>query len=129
MSTVVLTNAVILYGGSNFSADQNEVTVEYSAEMLDTTVFGDDTRKNTGGLKDATISGTGFWSGGSQNADDILFGLVGSDVEPLTVFGDGITEGQTGGYSMKAVIENYNIGSMVGSMLTFDLTARTRGVQ
>ena len=80
MSTVVLTNAVILYGGSNFSADQNEVTVEYSAEMLDTTVFGDDTRKNTGGLKDATISGTGFWSGGSQNADDILFGLVGSDV-------------------------------------------------
>ena len=129
MATLVMTNATILYGGSNFSADQNEVSVEYSAETLDTTAFGDATRQNTGGLKDGTISGSGFWSGGSQNADDILFGLVGGDIEPLTVFADGVTEGEASGYSMKAVIENYNIGGSVGSMLTFNLTAKTRGVE
>ena len=130
MASIVLTNAKIFYGGYDFSGDQNELSLEYSSEMQDTTAFGDDTRQNTGGLEMATLNGTGFWNGGTGNVDNIMFSLVAENVQPVTVFGDGITEGQeSGGYSMKAVIETYNVTGTVGSMLNFNLTAQGRGVK
>jgi|TARA_R110002020_G_scaffold208543_12_gene414349 hypothetical protein len=130
MATIIYKDAKVLYGGRDLSADHNELSIEYASEMLDVTTFGDSTRINKGGLSTASVSGTGFWNGGTNNADSLLFGLVGDDVEPLTVFGDGITEGAvSGGYSMKAVVENYNIGTAVGSMLTFNVTAQGRGIK
>lgn len=130
MGTIVYTNAKVFYGGHNFSGDHNELGLDYAAEMQDVTAFGDSTRTNTGGLTTASVSASGFWNGGTNNADETLFDLVGDNLEPLTVFGNGITEGsETGGYSMKAVIESYNIGGSVGDMLTFNLTAQGRGVK
>lgn len=130
MATIVYTDAKVLYGGHNLSADHNELSLNYAAEMVDTTAFGDSTRINTGGLTTASVDGSGYWNGGTNNADVTLFDLVGDDLEPLTVFGNGITEGaETGGYSLKAVIESYNIGSSVGDMLTFNVTAQGRGVK
>ena len=130
MATIVYTNAKVLYGGHNLSGDHNELSLDYAAERQDVTAFGDSTRINTGGLTTASVSGAGYWNGGTNNADATLFELVGDDLEPLTVFGNGITEGaETGAYSMKAVIENYNLGNTVGDMLTFDLTAQGRGVK
>ena len=91
--------------------------------------MGDSTRVNAGGLDTATVNGSGFWNGGTGNADDALFGLVGEDQKVLTLFPDGLTEGSTTakGYAMKSVLANYNIGNTVGDMLTFDLTAESAG--
>ena len=130
MATIVFTDAKVLYGGYDFSGDHNEISLSYASEMQDTTAFGDSTRINTGGLTTASVDGAGYWTGGTGNVDDIVFNLVGDDVEPLTVFGNGITEGQeTGGYSMKAVIEAYNVSGTVGSMLNFSITAQGRGIK
>ena len=130
MATLVYTDAKLFISGYNLSADHNELALEYSAEMLDITVFGDDTRTNAGGLEAASVTGTGFWNGGSGNADDALFGLAGATKVPLVVFANGITEGTTTdkGYAFETVVESYNVGNTVGDMMTFELTAQSAGV-
>jgi hypothetical protein len=129
MATVIYTDAKFFLGGFNLSADHNEIGLDYSSEMLDVTTMGDSTRVRAGGLDSATVNGSGFWNGGTGNADDALFGLVGEDQKVLTLFPDGITEGSTTlkGYAMKSVLANYNIGNSVGDMMTFDLTAESAG--
>tara|TARA_R110000824_G_scaffold4038_1_gene19198 strand:- start:2248 stop:2643 length:396 start_codon:yes stop_codon:yes gene_type:complete len=129
MATVIYTDAKFFLGGYNLSADHNQIGLDYSSEMLDVTTMGDSTRIHAGGLDTATVNGTGFWNGGSGNADDALFGLVGEDQKVLTLFPDGIVEGTSTlkGYAMKSVLANYNIGNTVGDMMTFDLTAESAG--
>ena len=136
MATVIYTDAKFFLSGYNLSADHNEIGLDYSSEMLDVTTMGDSTRVRAGGLDSATVNGTGFWNGGTNNADDALFGLIGEpNYRPeyaqkvLTLFPDGIVEGTSTlkGYAMKSVLENYNIGNTVGDMLTFDLTAQSAG--
>jgi hypothetical protein len=129
MATVIYTDAKFFLGGYNLSADHNEIGLDYSSEMLDVTTMGDSTRVRAGGLDTATVNGSGFWNGGTGNADDALFGLVGEDQKVLTLFPNGITEGTSTlkGYAMKSVLANYNIGNTVGDMLTFDLTAESAG--
>jgi len=129
MATVIYTDAKFFLGGYNLSADHNEIGLDYSSEMLDVTTMGDSTRIRTGGLDTATVNGAGFWNGGSGNADEALFGLVGEDQKVLTLFPDGIVEGTSTlkGYAMKSVLANYNIGNTVGDMMTFDLTAESAG--
>lgn len=131
MSTVIYKDAKLFVSGYNLSADSNELSLDYAADMLDVTTFGDDTRVRAGGLDTASISGTGFWNGGSGNADDALFGLMGGAKVPLTVFADGITEGVATdkGYAFQAVVANYNIGNSVGDMMTFDITAESAGTR
>jgi hypothetical protein len=129
MATVIYTDAKFFLGGYNLSADHNEIGLDYASEMLDVTTMGDSTRVHAGGLDTATVNGSGFWNGGTGNADDALFGLVGEDQKVLTLFPDGLTEGSTTakGYAMKSVLADYNIGNTVGDMLTFDLTAESAG--
>ena len=130
MATLIYTDANLLLGGYNLSADHNELGLDYTADMLDVTVFGDDTRTRQGGLQSATLTGSGFWNGGTGNADDALFGFTGGTKVPLVVFANGITEGTTTdkGYAFEAVVESYNIGTSVGEMMTFSLTAQSAGV-
>jgi hypothetical protein len=129
MATVIYTDAKFFLGGYNLSADHNEIGLDYASEMLDVTTMGDSTRVHAGGLDTATVNGSGFWNGGTGNADDALFGLVGEDQKVLTLFPDGLTEGSTTakGYAMKSVLADYNIGNSVGEMLTFSITAESAG--
>lgn len=129
MATIVYTDAKLFVGGYNLSADHSEIGLDYAADMLDVTAFGDDTRVRGGGLDTATLSGTGFWNGGTGNADQALFGLTGATRVPLVVFADGITEGVTTdkGFAFQTVVADYNIGNTVGDMLTFEITCESAG--
>lgn len=130
MATVIYTNGKLFYGGHNLSGDINELALDYASEMLDVTTMGDDTRINKGGLTSVSASASGFWNGGTNNADATLFELVGDNVQPFTVFGNGITEGESAGcYAFKGVIESYNIGNTVGDMMTFDMSVQGRGTE
>jgi len=130
MATVIYTDAKLFVDGYNLSADHNDLGLDYAAELQDVTAFGDSTRTRTGALTTASVSGSGFWNGGTGNADDALFNLVGKNQKVLTIFANGITEGTSTnkGYAFKTVVESYNIGNTVGSMMTFDLTANSAGV-
>ena len=62
MSTLVLKDAKIWFDKYDFSGEMNSVAVDYSAAMLDNTVFGCDTKSNKGGQKTTQISLAGLWN-------------------------------------------------------------------
>lgn len=130
MATVHFRNAVILVNGSLLSANFNEFGVEYGAETLDETSFGDTTRINKGGLLIATMTGRGFLEFGESSVEEVLFDLVGVDGTVICVFADGVTEGTTTdkGFAMRGVLSELNIGSAVGTLLPFTFTAMGRGL-
>jgi hypothetical protein len=129
MATVHYRNAKILVNGVLLSTFFNELAIQYGAEMLDETAFGDTTRINKGGLFTATITGKGFIELGSNSVEELLFALVGLDGTPLVLFPDGIIEGSATGFGMLATISAFNLApGTVGTLYTFDFSAASRGI-
>lgn len=121
-STVLYRNAVLLYGGLELQAQLNELTLNYAAEMLDRTTFGDTTRNRRGGLLDVSLEMKGLlaFEAGSVDLMDV-FDAVGADAqESVVLFADGITEGTPAGYWFVAEVERFNFGGAIGVLLPFD---------
>lgn len=130
MSSVVLTNAKILLAGYDLSGDFNQIALEYQAESLDATVFGNTSRVRQGGLKTSRATGAGFWQAGNNAVDPVLFDNVGVDDTVLMVFPGGITEGSTStgsGYMQKVTTGRYGFGGAVGELLPFTIEVEGRG--
>ena len=129
MSTLVWRNAKILLDGLEMAAVVNEGPgISYSAEMLDETAHGDDTRINKGGLLTASVDVGGHCEFGSGSVEEVLFDRVGDDDVPIVVFPNGITEGTQCGFALLASVESLQIGGGVGSLLPFSLSAQSRGL-
>ena len=133
MATVVYKDAAVFFAGVDLSAQLNETTLDYGAEMLDATTFGQTTRIRAGGLKTDRVSMRGFWDADtvSFQPDLTLFEEIGVDDRVVTLFPDGITEGSTGagsGYAFKVVAMSYVPGGTVGELLAFTFTAEGRGI-
>lgn len=130
MATIHYRNAVIVIGGYVLSASFSEFNVEYSAETLDETAFGDTNRIYKGGLLNARMTGRGHCESGSGAIETVLFSMVGTENTPVVVFPNGITVGtQTDkGFAMVGVIDTFNIGGAVGTLLPIDFGMATHGV-
>lgn len=132
MATILYRNARLLIGDSDLSVQLTDLSVDYSAEVLDATTFGADTRIHAGGLLMAHIAGKGFFDpvSGTLGIESVLFNDVGVDDVVLTVFANGITEGTTSdmGFSCKAVVSDFKIGSTVGTLLPIEFAADSRGL-
>ena len=126
MGTVHYNEAVVLIEGTEISAQISDVAVNFSAEMLDATAMGDDTRKHKGGLQDFTVEGTGFFKGGLLEIDGILFDLSGDDDTVVTVYPRGVTEGSAEGYGLHGVVEVFTLGGTVGTLLPVSFTIQSR---
>lgn len=129
---LVFRNATIFFGGMELTGQLNRVTLDYSAEALDATVFGNATRVKRGGLKDARAAGGGFWAGAATaQIDPVLYDGVGVNDSVLTLFGDTIVPGSTStgsGFAFKVVQGRLTIGGAVGEILPFEFEALGRGV-
>ena len=130
MATVHYRDARILVDGSDLSASLNELSVEQSAEMLDETAFGDDTRVNKAGLFTDMINGAGHAEFEAEAIEDIVFNRVGTDGTVFVVFPNGITEGSVTdmGFAMLGVLESFTLGGPVGSLLPISFSAQSRGI-
>lgn len=149
MATILFRNAFVLINGAELTAALHELNVEYGAEMLDATVFGLNTRTHKGGLLMGGISGKGFMESATDIERVLFQGLGGGasltgaqnpayqsgviiEDSIITVYPDGITEGSltTGmGFYMKGVLKTFNLGGAVGTLLTIDFAADTRGIE
>lgn len=131
MATLHFRNAKIFVDGFDLSGDSATINVAYSAEMLDETAFGDTTRIRKGGLLVADVTGSGYWNAAAGTVERILFDIVGTDDKIITVFANGLTEGTSTdkGFSFKGVVEHYNIGGDVGTLLPFDFAIQGRGIE
>ena len=126
MATQVLSDARIYVGEHDLSGDHSAVSLDYSAEMLDDTVFGDTTRSKKGGLKVVGLSGEGLWSGGADLVDDALFANIAVADVPVTVVPGGETLANAC-YLFRANSGSYEFGGAVGEMLRFSVSAEGSG--
>lgn len=140
MATIVYKNAKVFINDAMLDTALNDLSVDTKAEILDVTVFGNDTRIHKGGLYVDSISGKGFVTsiGSAGNIDGFLFANIGLDEGTaasgrptvITVFANGITEGSLTdmGFAMKGVLETFTYGGAVGIALPVSFAVQGRGV-
>lgn len=119
MSTRVLCNVTILVNGTDLSGACNEASVNYTAEMMDATTFGNCTRVRKGGLTSLAINMKGFWEGGSTGADGTLWPVVGTANSLFSFFPNSVTAGTYCGYASKCTVESMVPGGTVGTLIPF----------
>lgn len=125
MATLVLRDAKIWWDGHDFSGDHNQIALDYSADMLDETAFGDNTHIRKGGLKNVLFTGNGWWDGDTDRIDPTAFAKVGVDGNALAISPGGGSEGDVA-YFFKPIAGSYNPGATIGELLAFEMTAEAR---
>ena len=108
MPELVLTDALISIGGNDLSDHFTSVTLEYSADVQESTAFGDEFRTRVGGLKDWSLiaySDPDFYDG---QLDNTLYSLLGTNlaiiIRPYRAQPVGVNNPQ---YSGNAILESY----------------------
>ncbi|MBN50030.1 MAG: hypothetical protein CMN85_10850 [Spongiibacteraceae bacterium] len=119
MAKVVLTDALLAFDGVKFSDTANEVAVDYAAESLDGTVFGNDTRVRCGGLFTAAMSASGFFQ--AEDPDKAFFQSMGAAGKVMTAAATA-TEGDIA-YTLAAIMGSYQpIDNEVGELAGFSMS-------
>ena len=126
MAHQVLKDCFVEINSVDLSDHVTSVTLEYSADMVEDTTFGDDTHGNRAGLKNWSISleMNNDWSAGEVEAT--LWPLVGDDtgfsvtVRPDKTAGVGATNPN---YSGTIVVESFPpLAGAVGELGTASVT-------
>jgi predicted secreted protein len=134
MAKQVFTNAYVTVNGTDLSDHIGAVTIDTSADEIETTAFGTaGWRSRVSGLKDGSIKLDWHQDFAASSVDSILntaFGSVGT----VVVIPNGTVASATNPrYTMTAVISSYSpVAGSVGDLLTFSTTwafagAMTRG--
>ncbi len=118
MTTLALTDAVVSVNAKDLSPDGVKVDIDYSAEELEDTAFGDTTKSRIGGLKD--------WGGtlefnqdfAATPAPDVdLFAIVGTVVAIAIKATSSATSATNPDYQGNALITSYKVfGQSVGEL-------------
>ena len=115
-------DSVIFLNQNNVSSYLNNVDFNRTADIAETTAFGNDNKNYIAGDKDGTVSLTGMFD---ATADSILQPLLGSSTDTSVCIGaDGITDGKSIFFGI-GPITNYGQSSPVGDVVatSFDLQA------
>lgn len=128
MAKVVLTDAYVLVNAVNLSAFVKSVTLNYAAELQDSTTMGDTTRERLGGLKDWSIDLELTQDFAAGAVDATLFGLVGNtfavEVRPTS----GARSATNPAYTGTGILESYPpIGGSIGDLLMTSITIQAAG--
>ena len=125
-------DARIFFAGYEPTTQFNQVALEFEAEALDETAFGDSTRKMRGGLKTARMSGGGYFAAGSNQVDPVFFESIDLSDAVVMVAADDITEGATSSgfvYGFKSNLMSYApMSQSVGELQGFTIMAEGRGI-
>lgn len=118
MGELVLKNVRTYYDGRDLTGDINSVTLAYSADMLDKTVFGSSGRRRRAGMRDVSVSLVGFYNPSTMRADETIWPDIGSTGGFLTMLPDGTGLGNVS-YFTKNLAAEYAPGGAVGDLLGF----------
>lgn len=124
MAQQVYTNVKTWFGGYDVTGDMNALTLSAAADVLDATVFGQDTRVHQAGLKRYNAELTGFFRAATvepKGIDDLLFAAVGGTYVPWSFSPVGGADGDLA-FMFPAVAGRYSPGAAVGELVRF--TAR-----
>lgn len=128
MATIVYRNAFFWLNGVDYSQDIAELGIDYSAEMLDETAMGDDTRIMKGGLKNWTVTAKAHQDFAAARIGANLFALVGTttcfEIRPLNSCSTQINPSFYG----IGIVENAPpVAGAVGSLLDMGFSIQSAG--
>jgi hypothetical protein len=128
VATIVYRNAYVWINGVDYSADMAEVSLTYSAEMLDETAMGDDTRIRKGGLKVWSMDFSAHQDFSSAHVGANLFALVGTTTCIELRAQNTCTTAINPSFSGIAILENFPpLGGGVGSLLDTKFSMQSAG--
>lgn len=109
----------------NLSGDMNALALNYGAEVLDTTRFGDASRTRKGGLKSTDFAHEGLFNPGTDLADEVLFNEIGAG----SIMTLSPTDGADGSlsYFMQNRHAEYSPAANIGEMMAFSVSGQSDG--
>jgi len=135
MAEIVLKDASVVVNSVDLSSRVSSVTINYSAEILDKTAMGANSRSRIAGLKDFSIDVEFNQDYATSNVDATLFPLVGAAAFSIVVKPtSGAVSTTNPSYSGNVLLESYSpiaggVGELEKTSVTFpgdgDLTRAT----
>ena len=119
MAEIILKDAVVTVNGTALSNKVRSVTINYSAEIQDTTAMGDDSRTRLAGLKDWNAEIEFYQDFDAAAVDATLFPLVGAAAFPITIRADSAAISATNpSFNGNVLLESYPpLGAAVGEVV------------
>ena len=128
MAARVLTNAFLSIAGTDVSDEVTDVTLTYSADVLDADRMGETAHERIGGLKDWSVSATLQQNYGNGSVDALLFSRVGSSVAVIVRADQGSASAANPQFAGNAIIESYDpVAGAVGDRQTTPITLQGNG--
>lgn len=128
MATVVYTDASGVFNSVDLSDHIKSITLNYSAEMLDDTAMGDDTRSKIGGLKDWSMDVTFHQDYAASNVDATFFPLVGSTFVCVLKPTSSAVSATNPSFTGTGILESYQpMGGGVGDLEETTVTIQSAG--
>jgi hypothetical protein len=113
----------ITVGTAVLSTSLASVTLDITADEVETTAFGSSYRTRIGGLKDASVSLDFHQDFGAGSIDALLFPLLGSTVAVKIVPTSGTVTSSNPEYSMSCLVTQYQpFAGAVGDLATLSVT-------
>ena len=130
MPSLALNDVKLFAAGHDLSGAMNACALEYAADLLDETTFGQTTRINKGGIKSVVANHQGFWDAGIATAvDPSVFARVGLEDMPIIIGPEGGAFNALA-YLFRAIHAEYAIGAgVVGELLPFSVAMEGTGGQ
>ena len=113
----------ITIGTTNLSTSINSVTLDITADEVETTAFGSTYRTRIGGLKDASVSLDFHQDFAAGSVDALLFPLMGSTVAVKIAPTSGTVTATNPEYRFTALVTQYQpFAGAVGDLATLSIT-------
>lgn len=125
MAEQILRDQTCWMDGYALAGIMNSMGLDYGADVLDVTAFGDTSRNRVGGLKTVAAALDGMFDA-NGTLDAALFNEIGVSDKPISFAMTGAGEGDTA-YSFLAVGASYAPGGSVGDILKFSMQAEGNG--
>ena len=126
MAHYVLNNAKLWVDGYDFSGDSNALAINYAADEVEDTHFGDSTHIFLGGLLNFDAQFEGAIELGTATVEGLNFANVGTKNTPFTFGLDTGADGEIG-YTMEALTAAFNWGATIGEMQTYSVSLAASG--
>ena len=129
MAKFVATDVKVLINGSNLSDHIAQVSLEQTADEIETTAFGTEWRQRIGGgLKDASISIDFHQDFGSGSVDSVLSPLFNSIATVVVTPTSGSVSATNPSFTGTFTVVQYSpVASSVGDLATLSVTWPSAG--
>lgn len=117
--------------GSDYSSSIAAVTLEMSANAVETSSFGNEYVSRIGGLKDASITLDWHADFASGSIDSVIFPLLGANATVVVKPTSEAVSANNPSYTGVFLVEGYSVEGSVGELSTFSTTwslAGTAGI-